>query len=181
MAVYAVDFDGTLAITRFPEIIEAKPKIVAAVKLLKAQGHKVILWTSRAGKDLEAAVEWCKAQGIVFDAINAPLPEQTVSREACTAMIEHAYAMGYMDAKERERKRKKALREKRERKKYFITQKLYGVAVLFLTVVAVKLLDGDATIALFTVPLGVTLIASKEMLIINEYYWKCEEENGICN
>ena len=38
---------------------------------------------------------------------------QTVSREACTAMIEHAYAMGYMDAKERERKRKKALREKR--------------------------------------------------------------------
>ena len=24
---------------------------------------------------------------------------QTVSREACTAMIEHAYAMGYMDAK----------------------------------------------------------------------------------
>ena len=104
---------------------------------------------------------------------------QTVSREACTAMIEHAYAMGYMDAKERERKRKKALREKR--KKYFITQKLYGVAVLFLTVEAVKLLDGDATIALFTVPLGVTLIASKEMLIINEYYWKCEEENEICN
>lgn len=44
---------------------------------------------------------------------------QTVSREACTAMIEHAYAMGYMDAKERERKRKKALREKRERKKVF--------------------------------------------------------------
>ena len=70
MAVYAVDFDDTLAITRFPEIIEAKPKIVAAVKLLKAQGHKVILWTSRAGKDLEAAVEWCKAQGIVFDAMD---------------------------------------------------------------------------------------------------------------
>lgn len=41
-------------------------------------------------------------------------------------MIEHAYAMGYMDAKERERKRKKALREKRERKRYFITQKLHG-------------------------------------------------------
>lgn len=111
---------------------------------------------------------------------------QTVSREACTAMIEHAYAMGYMDAKERERKRKKGIKgkarkKKRERKRYFITQKLHGVAVLILTVVAVKLLDGDATIALFTVPLGVTLIASKEMLIINEYYWKCEEENGICN
>lgn len=96
MAVYAVDFDGTLAITRFPEIIEAKPKIVAAVKLLKAQGHKVILWTSRAGKDLEAAVEWCKAQGIVFDAINAPLPEQTAMRGNDTRKI---YADFYIDDK----------------------------------------------------------------------------------
>ena len=43
MAIYAVDFDGTLAVTRFPEIVEPKRKIVAAVKMLKANGHKVIL------------------------------------------------------------------------------------------------------------------------------------------
>ena len=67
MAVYAVDFDGTLAVTRFPEIIGPRKKVVAAVKMLKASGHKIILWTSRDGKELEAAVEWCKAQGIVFD------------------------------------------------------------------------------------------------------------------
>lgn len=48
MAIYAVDFDGTLAVTRFPEIVEPKRKIVAAVKMLKANGHKVILWTSRS-------------------------------------------------------------------------------------------------------------------------------------
>ena len=47
MAIYAVDFDGTLAVTRFPEIVEPKQKVVAAVKMLKANGHKVILWTSR--------------------------------------------------------------------------------------------------------------------------------------
>ena len=76
MAIYAVDFDNTLAVTRFPEIVGAKAKVVAAVKMLKANGHKVILWTSRAGKDLEAAVEWCREQGIVFDAVNEPLPEQ---------------------------------------------------------------------------------------------------------
>ena len=76
MAIYAVDFDNTLAVTRFPEIVEPKAKVVAAVKMLKANGHKVILWTSRAGKDLEAAVEWCREQGIVFDAVNEPLPEQ---------------------------------------------------------------------------------------------------------
>ena len=76
MAIYAVDFDGTLAVTRFPEIVEPKRKIVAAVKMLKANGHKVILWTSRAGRDLEAAVEWCHGQGLEFDAVNEPLPEQ---------------------------------------------------------------------------------------------------------
>lgn len=43
MAVYAVDFDGTLAVTKFPEIVEPKQKMVAAVKMLQAQGHKVIL------------------------------------------------------------------------------------------------------------------------------------------
>ena len=49
MAVYAVDFDGTLAVTRFPEIIGPRKKVVAAVKMLKASGHKIILWTSRKG------------------------------------------------------------------------------------------------------------------------------------
>ena len=69
MAIYAVDFDGTLAVTRFPEIVEPKRKVVAAVKMLKANGH-------RAGRDLEAAVEWCHSQGLEFDAVNEPLPEQ---------------------------------------------------------------------------------------------------------
>lgn len=96
MAVYAVDFDGTLAITRFPEIKEAKPKVVAAVRLLKAQGNKIILWTSRAGKDLEAAVEWCQKQGIVFDAVNAPLPEQTARWGNDTRKV---YADFYIDDK----------------------------------------------------------------------------------
>ena len=58
MAIYAVDFDNTLAVTRFPEIVGPKAKVVAAVKMLKANGHKIILWTSRAGKDLKDAVQW---------------------------------------------------------------------------------------------------------------------------
>lgn len=74
--IYAVDFDGTLAVTRFPEIIGQNKKIIEFVKIAKAQGNKIILWTSRTHEDLEAAVEWCKEQGIVFDAVNEPLPEQ---------------------------------------------------------------------------------------------------------
>ena len=67
MAIYAIDFDNTLAITRFPEIIAPNKKMVAFAKAVKAQGHQIILWTSRAGADLENAVEWCRLQGIVFD------------------------------------------------------------------------------------------------------------------
>ena len=76
MAVYAVDFDGTLAETRLSEILGPNKKIVAFVKTIQAAGHKVILWTSRVGTDLEDAVEWCRTQGIIFDAVNEPLPEQ---------------------------------------------------------------------------------------------------------
>ena len=49
------------------------------------------------------------------------------------------------------------------------------------TAVAIKILEGDATIAFITVPLGLSMLLSKEMLIINKYYWKCEEkaERGV--
>lgn len=96
MAIYAVDFDGTLAVTRFQEIVEPKRKIVAAVKMLKANGHKVILWTSRAGRDLEAAVEWCHGQGLEFDAANEPLPEQVARWGNDTRKV---YADFYIDDK----------------------------------------------------------------------------------
>lgn len=104
---------------------------------------------------------------------------QRVSNGPDQVLIEEAYMAGYMEAVEHERKRKQAIKEKREKKKYFLTQKLYGVATLMFTAAVVKILNGDATIALLTVPLGVTLLTSKEMLIINEYYWKCEDER--CN
>ncbi len=94
--IYAVDFDGTLANTRFPEILGPREKVVAAVKMLKASGHKIILWTSRCGKDLEAAVEWCKEQGIVFDAVNEPLPEQIAKWNNDTRKI---WADAYIDDK----------------------------------------------------------------------------------
>lgn len=70
MAIYAVDFDGTLAVTRFPEIVEPKRKVVAAV--------------------------------------------------------------------------------------------------------SVKLLEGDITVAFILVPMGIVLITSKEMVIVNKYFWECE-------
>lgn len=79
-----------------------------------------------------------------------------------------------MTAELRERERRKKVREHRKRKRYFLTQKLYGVAMLILTAVSVKLLEGDITAAFILVPMGIVLITSKEMLIVNKYFWECE-------
>lgn len=90
--------------------------------------------------------------------------------------LDRAYMIGYTDAMNQERSRRRAARERRERKKYFAMQKLNGVALLIFTAVAIKILEGNATIAFITVPLGLSMLLSKEMLIINKYYWKCEEK-----
>lgn len=90
--------------------------------------------------------------------------------------IDSAYLVGYMDAVQQERKKRTAARRRRERKRYFAMQKITGVAMLIFTAAAVKALEGDATIALITVPLGLSLLLSREMLIINRYYWKHQEE-----
>lgn len=69
----------------------------------------------------------------------------------------------------------KEQREKR-RARYYLMQKLLGIACLLITAVAVKVLDGDATIALFMVPLGVILITTREMLIVNQLYWETKSK-----
>ncbi len=68
------------------------------------------------------------------------------------AMLDRAYMIGYTDAMNQERSHRRAARERRERKKYFAMQKLNGVALLIFTAVAIKILEGDATIAFITVP-----------------------------
>lgn len=101
---------------------------------------------------------------------------QSANAELLNHLLEDAYVQGYTDAMRKTRERNRERREQRERKHYFIKQRLYGVAILILTAFAVRILDGDATIALFTVPLGISLLTSREMLIVNNYYWEHEEE-----
>lgn len=54
-------------------------------------------------------------------------------------------------------------------------QKLSGIALLAFTALAVYILEGDATIAVFTVPLALYMIFSREMCIVNSYYWETKE------
>lgn len=99
---------------------------------------------------------------------------------AAEALIaEDAYQRGYTDAMADMRKKKEQRRQREQEKKarrwYFIKQKACGLAI---TVLAVWATEGDITIAFITVPLGLTCIFSKEMLIMNDYYFTTKERKN---
>lgn len=73
--IYAVDFDGTLCESVWPDIGAPNMALIEHLKRRRAQGNKTILWTCRTGERLENAVEWCKTYGLEFDAVNENLPE----------------------------------------------------------------------------------------------------------
>lgn len=74
--IYAFDFDGTLAVTDYPNIVRPIEKTVTFAKNLKQRGHQIILWTCREGGHLNIALKWCKEQGLEFDAVNDNLEER---------------------------------------------------------------------------------------------------------
>lgn len=75
--IVGVDFDGTLAITRgtYPKIQGPIQEVVDYVKSEQAAGAHLILITMREYDELRQAVEWCKEQGLHFDAVNDNLPQ----------------------------------------------------------------------------------------------------------
>lgn len=72
----AVDFDGTLAVTKYPNIIRPKMRLINKVKRYKKRGWKIILNTCREGQPLRVAVAYCAIHGLLFDAVNENLPER---------------------------------------------------------------------------------------------------------
>ena len=74
--IIAVDFDGTLCTDKYPCIGEPNLKLLDMLRFMQsAYQYKIILWTCRTGAYLREAVEWCDRHGLVFDAVNANLPE----------------------------------------------------------------------------------------------------------
>lgn len=70
--IIAVDFDGTLHFPIPGKRCIGRPNTPLIEKLidLRANNNEVILWTCRDGDSLDEAVQWCKAQGLEFDAVN---------------------------------------------------------------------------------------------------------------
>lgn len=74
--IIGVDFDGTLAVTRgtYPKIQGPIQEVIDYIKSEQEAGAYLILVTMREGDVLDQAVEWCKEQGLEFDAVNDNLP-----------------------------------------------------------------------------------------------------------
>ncbi|QAR30335.1 hydrolase [Ornithobacterium rhinotracheale] len=66
----AIDFDGTIVDDAYPAVGRAKFFAFETLKKLQADGHRLILWTYRHGKELEEAVNFCKENGVEFYAVN---------------------------------------------------------------------------------------------------------------
>ncbi len=90
----AVDFDGTIVEHKYPAIGKAKLFAFETLKELQKQGHKLILWTYRAGKELEEAVNFCKENGLEFYAVNKNYPEEIFEENEISRKI---YADVYID------------------------------------------------------------------------------------
>ena len=68
--VIAIDFDGCLCTDKYPEIGSPNWEVINEAKRLRALGACLVLWTCRAGQQLDDAVMACHAWGLEFDAVN---------------------------------------------------------------------------------------------------------------
>jgi ribonucleotide monophosphatase NagD (HAD superfamily) len=68
--IIAVDFDGTIAESEWPEIGKPLPGAIETMTMLQAKGHKIVIWTCRSNEHLTAAVEWLSNRGFDPDAVN---------------------------------------------------------------------------------------------------------------
>ena len=87
--IVAVDFDGTLSLdSQYPNIGRFNTHLYEALMELKGIGWSIVLWTCREGKELKEAVEWCKMNGLEFDAIHENPPEAPFTSRKVVANID---------------------------------------------------------------------------------------------
>lgn len=72
--IIAVDFDGTLCYDAWPGIGRERKDVLEYILYRQRMGDRLILWTNREGKRLEAALDWCEKRGLRFDTVNENLP-----------------------------------------------------------------------------------------------------------
>jgi hypothetical protein len=90
----AIDFDGTLSYGKYPACGPGNEALITLLKKLLAlppeERNYFVLWTSRTGNSLQAAIEWLGLQGLVFDSVNE-LPELLKNTMSDTRKIPALY------------------------------------------------------------------------------------------
>ena len=66
----AIDFDGTCVTHEYPNIGREVEGCVDVLKRLVSEGHKLILYTMRSGKQLKEAKDWFKEREIPLWGVN---------------------------------------------------------------------------------------------------------------
>ena len=89
--ILAVDFDGTIVEHKYPKIGKEIPFAIQTLKMLQQKGFRLVLWTSRYGKELEAAIEFCKKRGLEFYAVNKNFPEEKYTKDTGRKIVADIY------------------------------------------------------------------------------------------
>ena len=66
----AVDFDGTLCYSSYPEAGEEIEEVCSFIRSISHLDCNLILYTCRQESSLDLAIEWCFNHGIYFDYVN---------------------------------------------------------------------------------------------------------------
>ena len=61
---------------------------------------------------------------------------------------------------------RKRNRQKKANRKYFIKQKLFGLLMVLFGVLVPIVCDGDATVSLLIIPVGLAFLTSKEDILV---------------
>lgn len=64
---------------------------------------------------------------------------------------------------------------------YFRKQRLMGLLLALLGVLSAFVLEGDITVALLIVPMGLYLVFTKEMFWMDNYYYECKRRRSVNN
>ncbi|BAI61677.1 conserved hypothetical protein [Methanocella paludicola SANAE] len=74
MAIFAIDFDGTIVIDKYPGIGEPIPEAIDTIREIKKLGHKIIIWSCRVDPQLSEMRDFLIFNRIPFDHINENCP-----------------------------------------------------------------------------------------------------------
>jgi hypothetical protein len=89
--IIAVDFDGTIVESKYPEIGKEKPFAIQALTHLQQEGNRIILFTSREGELLDEAIAFCHERGLDFYAVNSNDPPEAMFPRHTAKVIADVY------------------------------------------------------------------------------------------